>query len=339
MHKYKSQNFITRLFSILICSVVLFGSIFFVSTANAQSNNSGQALEIAPPVIYINNVDPGQTVKRQIFLRDVSSSELIVTGEANDFTAAGEDGTPKILLGDEAENNPYSLKDWIAAPATLRLIPKEVKTMNITINVPENASPGGHYGLIRFTATPPNLKDSGVALSTSLGALVLVTVKGDVAEKLAIKDFYVNKNGKKGSLFESTPLNFVQRLENTGNIHEQPSGLVTITDMFGKKVATLGINQPPRNILPQSIRKLDQNLDKSVIGNKKLFGRYKAELSVTYGVNKTTVKDTITFWVIPYRLIAILILVLIGGFFLLRFALRRYNAYILNKSRGTKRRK
>jgi hypothetical protein len=163
--------------------------------APAPPPNYGQALEIAPPVIYL-TVNPGQTVKTQIFLRDISSGDLIVSGQANDFTAAGEDGTPKLILDSEDSNNPYSMKKWVVAPAELRLVPREVKTMSVTINVPKDAAPGGHYGIIRFTATPPSLKSSGVSLSTSLGALMLVTVNGAVSEKMSVQDFSVNYKGK-----------------------------------------------------------------------------------------------------------------------------------------------
>jgi hypothetical protein len=292
----------------------------------------GQALEIAPPVIYL-TVNPGQTVKTQIFLRDISSGPLIVTGQANDFTAAGEDGTPKILLDNQEGNNPYSLKKWVNPPASLNLVPKEIKTMAITINVPANASPGGHYGIIRFTATPPSLKSSGVSLSTSLGALMLVTVNGNISEKLTTQEFSVNKDGKNAAkVFQSGPLNFVERIKNEGNIHEQPVGQVVITDMFGKKVASLNVNMPPRNILPQSIRKFSQPLDKSVIGSKKLFGRYNAKLTITYGKTKQTLTSSVAFWVIPFKLIAIIIIVLIVGFFAIRFAIKRYNRFIIRQS-------
>ena len=69
-------------------------------TAPKQTTNTGgQALEIAPPVVNI-SANPGQTVKTQISLRDVSSGPLIVTGQINDFVAGDENGTPKILLDD-----------------------------------------------------------------------------------------------------------------------------------------------------------------------------------------------------------------------------------------------
>lgn len=331
--------------SLWVSLAILLAAIFLpIHSASAQNRptppaqpGTGQALEIAPPVINL-TADPGQTIRTQISLRDISSGKLLVRGQVNDFVAAGEDGTPKILLED-SESSPYSLKTWIAPLPELTLEPRQIRNLPVVINVPANAAPGGYYGVVRFTATPPELEGTGVSLSASLGSLILVRVNGAVNEKLTVEEFSVAKNGKPGSLFESAPLQFIERIRNSGNIHEQPAGQVTITDMFGKKVAAVNVNLPPRNVLPDSIRKFEQPLDKTVIGNKRLFGKYTAELNLTYGSNKQTVSQSLTFWVIPYKLIAILIIVLVGGFFLLRFMLRRYNRRIISKAYGGKHRR
>jgi hypothetical protein len=306
------------------------------SRVSAQNNNVGQALEIAPPVLNL-TVDPGETVTANIKLRSVASGQLYVTSQINDFVAAGEDGTPKILLNEEEreEPNPYSIKDWIDPLQEMLLEPRELQDLQVTIRVPGNASPGGYFGVVRFTAVPPELRGTGVSLSASLGTLMLVRVSGDAKESIEVEEFYASRDGKRGSLFESTPVEFVQRLKNTGNIHLQPRGQVVIKDMFGKNVAGVNINQPPRNVLPASIRKFEQALDESQLGTKKLFGRYKAELTVTYGDNNDkTVTSELVFWVIPWRLILAVVVALVVGLIAQRHQLRRYNRRIVQKATG-----
>lgn len=322
------------LLPVAIALVVFSGSI-----AHAQSapNNGGQALEIAPPVLNL-TANPGETINAKLSLRDVSKTQLIVTGQVNDFVASGEDGTPKILLN-ETEPNPYSLKNWVGQLPQLDLSPRQIENLPITISVPSNAAPGGYYGVIRFTATPPNLKDQGVSLSASLGALVLLKVNGAVKEDLSIASFDVSKGGKTGTLFETAPLSFIERIKNSGNTHEEPTGQVVITDMFGKKIAAVNVNLPSYNVLPQSIRRFEQPLDSSVLGNRQLFGRYTAQLKIIYGPNKQSVTATKTFWVIPYTLIGFGIVILIGGFFVLRTMIRRYNRSIINKAQKKSRKK
>jgi hypothetical protein len=323
--------------TVLLCASTSVPALAATSAPKTQvAPGSGQALEIAPPLITL-SANPGQTVKATIKLRDVSKTDLVVTNEINDFVANGENGTPKIITGDDS-NNPYSLKNWIAPLPGFTLAPQKIETLNLKINVPATASPGGHYGVIRFTGTPPQLNGTGVSLSASIGALVLLTVNGQLTHKLSVAEFSVNNGGKAGSLFEAPPLTFVVRLKNTGNIQEQPTGRVTVTDMFGKTVAGMNVNVPPHNVLPGSIRKFTTPLDKTVIGSRHLFGRYTAALSVSYGGGKqSTLTDSLTFWIIPYKLIAIVIILLIAAFFGLRYAVKRYNRLIISKAQGKKK--
>lgn len=306
------------------------------TAATPPANASGQALEIAPPVVSL-KANPGQTLTAQIYLRDISSTSLVVTGQANDFVAAGEDGTPKILLNDDTAN-PYSMKAWVGTLPSLQLVPHEIKSMSVKINVPANAAPGGHYGVIRFTATPPNMNGTGVSLSASLGALLLITVNGNISENLSVQSFTASQDGKTKSLFESAPVTFSQVFKNSGNIHEEPNGTILISDLLGKPVASVRVNGELHNVLPASSRKFDEPLDSSVIGNKVLFGRYTASLHVTYGVSKKLLTATLVFWVIPYRLIGAAAVLLVVGFFILRFLIKRYNSHIIAQSQRSHRR-
>jgi len=320
-----------RLNILSACLVTLIGVFFIAPQSNAQSTDdaSGQALEIGPPVINL-TADPGETIKTSIKLRDVSPNDLLVQGQVNDFTANGEDGTPRVIL-DEGEKSPYSMIDWFSPLNQLLLKSKEVKDLSVTINVPADAAPGGYYAVVRFTATAPQLDSTGVSLSASLGALILLKVNGDAKEDMSIADFFVTNNSQKTSFFESIPIGFVERLQNDGNIHEQPAGKILITDMFGKDVAT--INLTSRNVLPQSIRKFEQTLDSKTIGNKILFGLYHAELTVKYGEKGEEIKSKISFWVIPYKLILSVIIGLVVLFFIIKLALNRYKKKILAQAR------
>ncbi|TAL14610.1 hypothetical protein EPN95_02300 [Patescibacteria group bacterium] len=318
-------------------STLVFG-LFSTTHVNAvntitTTNTSGQALEIGPPVINL-RADPGTTIKTTISLRDISPTSLLVTGEIDDFVANGESGIPKIILDDTP--SAYSFKSWVTPLTALTLKPKEIKSLTVAINVPKTASPGGYFGIVRFTGTPPDLSGTGVSLAASLGSLILLTVNGQAKENLSVVEFSASHDSKTGTLFEAAPIVFTERFKNSGNIQEEPAGLVTVKDMFGNVVATLGVNQPTTDILPNSIRKYESSLDSTNIGNKILFGLYHADLSATYGANKQIITSSLTFWVIPYTLIAIIIAALVVAFFVLRMLIRRYNRYILAQAKKRK---
>lgn len=307
-----------------------------VSTTHA-ANETGQALEIAPPVVNL-TADPGETKNVDINLRDISSNSLVVTGEVNDFTASGEDGTPKVLL-DEGEESPYSIKSWIDDLQQLTLAPREVKSLPVTIRVPANAAPGGYYGVIRFTATAPGVTGNGVALSASLGALIFIRVNGDAEESVNFEDFFtIAENGDRASLFESQPVTFVARLKNGGSVHEQPTGQITVKDLFGNAVANVNMNLERRNVLPGSIRRFEAPMDKSNVGDRFLFGYYTADIVVSYGSDGQTTTSKVGFWIIPWRLVLTVIITIIALIVVGRILIKRYTDRVVGRSRGSRRR-
>lgn len=307
-----------RFASVLIAFSLL---VFLVSPLTTTAQGGGQGLEISPPLLDLKG-DPGQTIKSEIRVRNVTKDTLVVNAQFEDFVASGEDGQPKILLNPD-EKSPYSIKDWLGATQSVTLAPEQRETIPVTINIPQDASPGGHYGVIRFTGASPELEGTGVSLSASVGTLVLVNVSGDVKESAKIAELFVSQKSKRASLFEYGPLDLTLRIENDGNIHLQPKGTIQVTNMFGKTVYLSQINQDGRNVLPSSVRKFEQSM-----GGKLMFGPYKLKADVVYGSNNQITSDTVTFWVIPYKIIIGTILII----FLIVFAFRRYNRFIINRA-------
>ncbi len=317
-----------------ILATLVFSGII-APVANAQSGTGGgQALEIGPPVLNL-TADPGQVIKSSISIRDVSTVDLLVTNQINDFEANGEDGSPRVIL-DETEENAFSIRSWIQPLDQITLKSKQVKSIPLTIFVPESAAPGGYYGIVRFTGTPVGVDGSGVSLNASLGTLIFLRVSGQAKEEVTIQEFFPNSGGNKYPLYEFKPLTLSVRLKNTGNIYEQPTGLITVKDMFGKPVVNLPINAEERIILPDSTRKFDQVIDDTAVGSGLMFGYYTAEVTVKYGSNGQSVTEKTSFWVIPWKLILLGVALLVLAFFVFRILIRRYNRAVVQKATGVK---
>ena len=287
--------------------------------------STGQGLEISPPVIQL-TANPGQTITTNIRVRNVATGTLIASGKADDFGAGtNEDGQPQLLLNESGATR-YSLKYWIQSVPDLRLDPQELKTVTVTIAVPANAEPGGHFGVVRFTGVPPSLAGTGVSLSASVGTLILLKVNGPVTDKVTLEQFATHKGAKIGSFFEYGPVDFLVRLHNVGTVHEAVTGAITVTNMLGKKVGTVSVNNKATNVLPDSIRRYDQTLN-----DKHMFGHYTAKLVMTYATGQV-VSASLGFWVLPWRLILVVIIGVLVLLWLVRLGIRRYNAYIIRRA-------
>lgn len=293
----------------------------FASAAYAQT--SGQGLEISPPLID-KKLDPGTTTVLEIRVRNVTKTRVLAKPSVNDFTAQGEDGQPRIITDETSDDTPFSIKTWVGALPTLDLNPGEAEVAKIPLSVPSNASPGAHFGVIRFTAASPDTDDTGVSLSASIGTLVLANVNGNATVSAEVAEMFVSQNGKQGSMFEYGPLTFTERIKNTGNVYFKPVGNVRVKSLFNREVANLTVNEKRGNVLPGTIRRFEQTLDK-----KYMFGRYTAEMSVLYGDSNQQLTASVSFWVIPYKLIAAVVLGLVVIFFGIRAVMRGYKRKVI----------
>lgn len=304
-------------------------AILIHSSAFAQSTDAANGLQISPALVQL-NAEKGKSYTIELKVLNVTGSDLSFKSAVNDFAAKDESGTPSILL-DETEPTPTSIQTWVTAIPSFSLKAHEQKTIQAIITIPANAESGGHYGVIRFSGTSPELSGTGVGLSASAGTLFLVRVAGDVTEKLNLATFEATNNDKPSSLFEYGPITFVTRFQNTGNVHVQPSGTILVQDIFKNKVASLDINSEKGNILPASTRRFESTLNQHW-----LFGRYTATATVGYGTQGQAIVETISFWVIPYKLILIGLLLLATIIYVLRIVIKRYNKYIIAQSRKKK---
>jgi hypothetical protein len=315
------MNILKRAIGLFLLLVLCLGA----AGGHTSAQTPGQALEISPPLIEL-KADPGQTLNTQLRIRNVTQGTLITKAQINDFTAGEDEGQPKILF-DEKETSPYTLKSWVSPIPDATLQKSQQLTVPVTLTVPKDASPGGHYGVVRFTGLPPELADQGVALSASVGTLFLVNVSGNIKESADISKIVTLTHGQPRNLFEYGPVTIDTYIKNTGNVHIKPKGTMRITDIFGKEKATYTFNATGGNVLPASTRKFEY-----VFNKKLLFGPYKVTADLVYGSKNTIVSSTHTFWVIPYKLI----LGVLGLLAILLFAIRQYNRYIVKRAQKTK---
>ena len=269
---------------LLILAILTLGGMGFFSVAYAAG------LSISPVTFELTS-NPGDVLTNKLRIYNQSESTIAVKMEVEDFTATGETGEVRVM---PAEAETYSLARWVSVtPETFTLGPNEQKFIDFIINVPQNAEPGGKYGSVLASTAgiiSPEKEIVGAAISQKVGALVLLTVSGDVVEELEVEEFLAP------SFLEYGPVSFAIRFKNTGTVHVRPRGYVTITNWRGKKA--VDIEFPQQNVIPNAIRRIETSWNK-----KWLFGRYSATLVGIYGTGNLPIKPPVVFfWVFPWKL-------------------------------------
>jgi hypothetical protein len=281
----------------------------------------GQGVSIGiSPVVFELTANPGDIIENQLKVSNPSETTIGIRMEVDDITPRGEEG---FVTVEAAETETFSLARWVTTePSEFELEPGEQKFVTFTINVPENAEPGGHYGsVLARSKSVAGAGVTGAVIAQRVGSLVLLSVAGDVKEELIIKDFSAPNYSEYG------PITFTIRFENKGTVHVKPRGFVTITNWLDKKVADVEI--PQNNVLPNAVRKIEASWNQKWLWA----GKYTATISGSYGTeNNVLTPVVITFWVFPWKASIGILLVLI--FFIL--TRRRWSAAFRILIRGEK---
>ncbi|MEI8068061.1 MAG: hypothetical protein WCG91_03925 [Candidatus Shapirobacteria bacterium] len=248
-----------------------------------------------PPRVEI-SAKPGDVKSEVIKIRNEANNDQNFTTSVADFIVNDSKGTPiKIEAGSNLDNR-WAASSWIqVSESKFKLKGGETKALSLVIMVPKDALPGGHYAMILHS--PDNqktLSSSGSSIQTQVGTLVYITVAGDIKENASVNKFSAPK------FLEFGPVNFDTTIKNLSDIHIKPVGSITVKNLLGLKTGKLDLADT--NIFPYTSRDFTNKLDK-----KWLFGRYTANLNAIYGPSGKTIAATLVFWVIPWRLLILLV--------------------------------
>lgn len=273
---------------LLLITIISFLIVFsFAPQVDAQH----MTMTAIPPKVELKG-NPGQTLTATLKIRNDSESTQNFAISVEDFIVVDSKGTPIPVT--TKLNNRWSLATWISAPQEIPVDAGGIQIIDISIKIPMTALPGGHYAMVVYTPNAQSkagdLKQTGNIVTQRVGTLIYVTVNGPISEKSTITKFSVPK------FLEQGPVEFFGSIENMSDIHVNPKGTITISDPLNIKIAEIDVDTG--NIFPESTR------DFTAIWNQKWgWGRYKADLNLTYGTANSLLTTTIFFWLFPIRLV------------------------------------
>lgn len=298
---------------------VLFAGIVVFAPWHAR------AFTIAPAIIEL-TVKPGETTKTLIRVENTSDTTKYYAFSVQKFIPKGNLGQQEFLPVSETAGLP----EWVYFDRPiLQLNPGESVTLPIVLRVPSDATPGGHYAAV-FFSEQSTLESGSVGMVARTGALLLVTVEGNIN-----KDFHIDTFSASSNVVSRLPVDFQTEISNQGNTHLTPEGEVRIQNMFGNTVASYPINPANGKILPASSRLLTVRWDKRSGDISGLFsglrsewrnfgfGKYTAHLRVD--VDGQAKESQVVLWVFPWRTLILFgaVIILILGFIGVRRVVRK----------------
>jgi len=257
------------------------------------------SLVVSPPRHDI-DAKPGEIIQKAVKVTNDSEFPVTLSSVVYDFLVQDDAGTPLKVKPEEAGR--FMASSWFTTSdeTTFTLSPNSFKILNYVLTVPEDALPGGHYAGVYFRQVEYDNSESGTTSKTTpeVGALFSLNIPGDIKYDAQIRNFQTSTR-----LFEYGPVDFTATIDNNSDTHISPVPSIVIKNMLGRKLEEVTINQ--LNIFPYTSRSVSATWSK-LWG----LGRYEATLKVPYGAGSIAT-STIFFWIIPYRLIAAALLVLL----------------------------
>lgn len=314
------MTLIYRLSSKFLPLVVIL-AVLVTGAVTAQAQNS-MVLSVSPTLFEM-TANPSQTWSSSVRVINANPYPITVYAELVNFEPSGEAGQGTLLPVLDNEAAGETLAEWITInQSEITIPPEQTTSVPFTITVPEGAPPGGHFAAILIGTQSPVSENGPAMVQTAqvVTSLVFLSVAGDIVEAGSIREFIADK-----SVYESPNTSFSIRFDNTGNVHLQPQGEIEVTNMWGQLRGTIPINNNSQfgNVLPDSVR--TYNFQWTSDWTLADIGRHTAKVTLAYGdqVRQFT-SDVTHFWIIPWRALGVILLIVAAFVTLIVFAIRLY---------------
>jgi len=330
----------SRIIPAAICSVgLVVGLIAWQLLAKPAMAQEAQDLlpinlTVSPATLQMNTA-PGKPVTATVKVLNNNPVSETIKVSLGGFRADANGDKP--VLYDFTEEDPE--KDWLTAnPSEVVVQPYSWESIEVTLSPDSNAAFSYYYALMfeRTTKLEPGTLNPVQAIPA---ILVLSTIDSPNTIRAAELVSFTTKK----KLYEFLPAEFNIIIENTGNVHVSPIGNIFISKGNEKNLAIINVNNNRGFILPESTRNYPaswedgfpayrpaKNEAGEIIQNKdgstkyKLewnpnfstafrLGKYTASLLMVYddGTKDIPLERTLEFWVIPWKLIILIAIVLL----------------------------
>lgn len=303
-------------------------SVFAAGTSGTNITTS--------PVSSVLHTAPGTPLTTTISVQNNSSKPVDVKLQLQTFKPYGTSGRAQII---PPQPNADYIK-WVHfSQDAITAQPGVWQKIQVTISPPPTASLEYYYAILVKPVGATTKSGNSTILKGYNAVLVLLDVRSpNDRPQLKVSNFSSDHG-----LYEYLPASFKITASNTGNVFLAPAGDIYISKSsdFKSTLATLPINSAAGNVIPGSARDFTSQwndgfplfVPKTIAGqtvndnsgnpieqlkwdftqaNKFRFGKYYAKMVFVYnnGQRDVPISAVVSFWVVPWKLGSIVIIVL-----------------------------
>ncbi len=321
-------------YSRLLAAVILasFVGVVFYQTENifAQKDNTGEfAIQVTPSPI-IETVAPGSNKKIELNIRNATTKTENLKLELREFSFNSQTG--EVNLSDKV---PALVTDWFKVEnPTIQIDAGKTYIEKLNLAPPKDVGYSYYFAVVISRANEPANESAQTRIKASVAVFTLINIdRPDAKRKFEVQEFSTKKR-----VYDFLPVDFTVKFKNTGNLILKPYGNIYIqrTGNSNNPITVLKLNSSESYILPDTtrgvtetwkdgfpvyesqktaenqdaVRKLTTDFSKV---QKFRFGKYVAKLVAVYndGERDIPVETSVEFWVIPWKIIIVPILILL----------------------------
>lgn len=275
---------------------------FILSMLFVVPVSASQEYIVSPLVIDL-SLEGRDIVTKDITITNTGTQPVTIYPTVNNISLK-EGGTIEKFLQPVESDRTTSLSSWIEISRLgFDMKVGETKTIPLTLRIHSSPVPGTYHALVAFpTGGTRDEAEKFVMEGGVPGTVITVTIADTKNEFLKLTKFIVDK-----FVTSSENQAAVFTFNNPGDETVTPNGEIIFYDSRGREVGVANVNPDNRAIEPGQ-----EQVFTTEVPVSGLLGKYKAYLSVDYGMKqRASLQDTSFFYVFPIKIMGVLFLVLI----------------------------
>ncbi len=269
---------------------------------------------VAPPLFDL-ELQSRDVVTRDITVKNQTDHKIYVYATVNEI-AVDDSGDIKEFIPPVMDTREKAITSWIEiSRGRIELDPGQETVVPLTVRIHPYAEPGEYHafiGLVSEFNRP--LAEAKAIAGDADGVILKVNLADKSSDALRIASYLIDR-----FVVTDAGRTMALTLKNEGTKISTPTGEIIFYNSRGEEVASVPFNSAGETIEPGA----DKLFGVKVPFNDKL-GRFKANVTVRYGAEgKSTIFDTVQFYMIPYRLLLVFIVAIVLFSLLVTYLLRR----------------